>query len=82
LGDSGTYDLNDYSMLFDVEFPIYQQLKLNARYAFSLIKIRERQFHPPTDDNNRKQYNRVFSFRILWYFNEEVSRQSRLRGRF
>jgi hypothetical protein len=82
--NEGPYDDNDYSMLFDVEIPVYQQLKFNARYAFSLFKIREREYLivSPNEEKIRKQYNRVLSFRLLWYFNEEASRQSRLRAGF
>lgn len=82
--NSGTYDLNDYSALFDVQIPLYKQLKLDVRYSFSLFKIRERQYLnvDPGEEKIKKQYNRVISFRVLWYFNEESSRQSRLRGRY
>ncbi len=79
--NDGPYDLNDYSALFDVQIPIYKQLKFNVRYSFSLFKIREREYLnvDPGEEKIRKQYNRVLSFRVLWYFNEEASRQSRLR---
>ena len=80
----GPYDLNDYNGLIDIQIPIYKQLKFNARYAFSLFKIRERQYLnvDPGDVKIRKQYNRVLSFRLMWFFNEESSRQSRIRSRF
>ncbi|MCF8365851.1 MAG: PorT family protein [Bacteroidales bacterium] len=82
--NNGPYDLDDYSALFDVQIPVYRQLKVNVRYAFSLFKIRERQYQnvDPGEEKIKKQYNRVLSFRVLWYFNEESSRQSRQRGRF
>jgi hypothetical protein len=78
--NEGPYALNDYSMLFDVEIPLYKQLKLNARYGFSLFKIREREyFQGPNEGETRKQYNRAFTLRLSWYFNEEISRRSRRR---
>jgi hypothetical protein len=78
--NDGPYELNDYSMLFDVEIPLYKQLKLNARYGFSLFKIREREyFQGPNEGETRKQYNRAFTLRLSWYFNEEISRRSRRR---
>jgi hypothetical protein len=78
----GPYDLNDYNGLIDLQYPIYKQLKINVRYAFSLLKIREREYVnvDPGEVKIRKQYNRVLSFRVLWFFNEESSRRS--RGRF
>jgi len=82
--NDGPFDLNDYNGLIDIQIPIYKQLKVNARYAFSLFKIREREYLnvDPDEVKIRKQYNRVLSLRLLWYFNEETSRQSRIRSRF
>ena len=82
--NDGPYELNDYNALIDLQYPIYKQLKINVRYAFSLVKIREREYVnvDPDETKIRKQYNRVLSLRILWFFNEETSRRSRSRGRF
>ncbi len=82
--NGGPYDLNDYNGIIDIQIPIYKQLKFNARYAFSLFKIRERQYQnvDPGEVKIRKQYNRVLTFRVMWFFNEESSRRSRIRGRF
>jgi hypothetical protein len=78
---SETYNLNDYNGLVDVQFAIYKQLKFNVRYAFSLTYIRERTYQnvDPDEEKIRKQYNRVLSFRLIWVFNEEASRNSRYR---
>lgn len=80
----GPYDQNDFNGLIDIQIPIYNQLKINARYAFSLFKIREREYLnvDPGEVKIRKQYNRVLSLRLLWFFNEESSRRSRVRSRF
>jgi hypothetical protein len=82
--NEGPYDLNDYNGIIDIQIPIYKQLKFNARYAFSNFKIRERQYLnvDPGEEKIRKQYNRVLTFRLMWFFNEETSRRSRIRGRF
>lgn len=82
--NDGPYDLNDYNGIIDIQIPIYKQLKFNARYAFSLFKIRERQYQnvDPGEVKIRKQYNRVLTFRVMWFFNEESSGRSRIRGRF
>nr|NQU92359.1 PorT family protein [Bacteroidota bacterium] len=82
--NDGPYDLNDFSWLFDVQVPIYRQLKINARYSFSMIKIREREYEnvSPTEEKVRKQYNQVLSLRVVWIFNEKASRENRLQGGF
>jgi len=77
--NDGPYDLNDFSWVFDVQLPIYKQLKLDARYSFSILKIRERYFY--NADDTRKQYNQVLSFRAVWIFNEKMSKQNRSGSR-
>ncbi len=79
--NGGPYDLNEYSGMVDVQFPLWRQLKLDARYTFSLAKIREREYENVSagDEKIRKQYNQVLSFRVVWIINEEASNQSRLR---
>jgi hypothetical protein len=69
----GPYDLNDFSWIFDIQIPIYQQLKFDARYSFSIFKIRERYYY--NADETRKQYNQVLSFRVMWVFNEKISKR-------
>jgi hypothetical protein len=73
----GPYDLNDFSWIFDVQIPIYQQLKFDARYSFSMFKIRERYYY--NADETRKQYNQVLSFRVMWVFNEKISKSKSKR---
>ncbi len=73
--NDGPYKLNDISWLFDIQIPIYRQIKFNARYSFSIFKIRERYYY--CSENTRKQYNQVLSFRIYWIFNEKVSEKKR-----
>ena len=82
--NDGPYELDDWSALVDVQIPIYQQLKLNARYSFSLFKIREREYVnvEPDEEKIRKQYNQVLSFRLIWVFNEQASRRAKLNEGF
>jgi hypothetical protein len=77
----GPYSLNDYSGLLDLQFPIYQKLKFNFRYTFSLIKIREREYENvgAGEEKIRNQYNQVLSFRLMWVINEQSSRNRRRR---
>jgi hypothetical protein len=69
---SGTYNRNDYNILADVRFRIYKRFRLNLRYAYSLAKIRTRDFYTTDGDYDvtRKQYNNVISLRIVYRFNE------------
>lgn len=79
--NDGPYDQNDYSALLDLQFPIYQQLRFNFRYTFSLAPIREREYQNvgAGSEKIRKQYNQTLSFRLMWVFNEQSSRYSRRR---
>ena len=71
---SGTYSLQEISLLADVRFRIYRQLKFNFRYEYSLLPIRSRTFYKregvPVDPYVRKQYNNILTFRLIYVFNE------------
>lgn len=79
--NDGPYSLNDYSGLFDLQIPIYHQLRFNFRYTFSLVAIREREYQNVAagEEKIRKQYNQTLSFRLMWVLNEQSSRYSRRR---
>lgn len=72
---SGPYERDDFSVLFDLRFKIYQGLKLNFRYEYSMIPIRHRSYdvvsitgiHSSWD---RYQYNSMLTLRLLYIFNE------------
>ncbi len=69
----GPYNRNDWNFMMDVRFRLYKQLKFNFRYAYSLAKIRQRHFSNFYQGSwERKQFNNVLTFRILYYFNEKV----------
>jgi hypothetical protein len=69
---SGTYSRNDYNILADIRFRVYKRFRLNLRYAYSLAKIRTRDFYTTNGDFDvtRKQYNNVISLRLIYRFNE------------
>lgn len=73
---NGVYDLNDICVLLDLRLKVYNALKFNFRYSYSINKIRTREF---TDTNGysekRDQYNNVLTFRLLYMFNEKKSKQ-------
>ena len=74
--NSGTYSSNDFSILGDVRIRIWQGLKFNLRYQYSLVKIRTREFENLAGETwTRDQYNNVLSFRLIYVFNEKKSRE-------
>jgi len=73
--NTGPYDRDDYNVLADLYFRIHKKiskLKFNIRYAYSLSKIRTRDFYNNRGEytGTRDQYNNLFSFRIIYIFNE------------
>lgn len=75
---NGPYDRNDFNGIADIRFRIYQRLKFNVRYAYSIKKIRTREYTPPNVDPwTRKQYNNFWSFRLIYVINEEQSERVR-----
>jgi len=71
---SGTYSKNDFCILADFRIRIWQGLKFNLRYAYSLVKIRTRDFEDQAGNTwTRNQFNNVISFRLIYVFNEKKS---------
>lgn len=78
---SGPYTKNDFNIIADVSVRLYRQLKLNFRFSYSFIKIRERTY---SDLNNnswtRKQYNNMLTLRLLYVFNEKFIKNEKKQG--
>lgn len=74
----GPYSRSDVNGIADVRFRVWQRLKFNLRYAYSLKKIRTREFTPPyVDPWTRDQYNNFWSFRMIYVINEKQSERVR-----
>ena len=71
----GPYKREDWNILIDIRIPIYQRLKFNFRYAYSMVKIRSRYFIKT--DETRDQFNTLLTFRLIYIFNEKISSVSR-----
>lgn len=74
--NGGPYDKNDYNVLFDFNFRIHKKIskfKFNIRYAYSLDKIRTRDFYNKFFEHTgtRDQFNNVISLRLMYVFNEK-----------
>ncbi len=75
--NSGTYSKNDFAILGDIRIKLWEALKLNLRYQYSLVKIRTREFSNTAGDTwTRNQFNNVITIRLIYVFNEKRSREN------
>jgi hypothetical protein len=77
--ESGIYRSSDLNLLFDIKFRLIDRLRFNVRYAYSLRPIATREVidSKTGKPNIRDQYNNLFTFRLYYVFNEQLSRRSR-----
>lgn len=75
---NGPYSKNDFSALADIRIRLWQALKLNLRYQYSLAKIRTRDFRNEYtgEEWSRNQFNNVITLRLIYVFNEKRSREN------
>lgn len=72
--NSGRYYKNTWNFIVDVKIPIYQGLKFNFRYQYSIVPIgANRTFYAlvNADPYQRKLYHNLLSFRMLYTFNDK-----------
>ncbi|MFO8055144.1 MAG: outer membrane beta-barrel protein [Bacteroidales bacterium] len=70
---SGPYETNDFNIIVDVRFRLYQRFWGNFRYAYSLASIRSRKYTNIVGESwTREQYNQLISFRLFYIFNETL----------
>lgn len=75
--ENGVFNPNDINVLVDLRMRLYRQVKINFRYQYSLAKIREREYTSSQGSSwNRKQYNNMLTFRLVYMFNEERSQRN------
>lgn len=76
---SGIYHKDDFNLLFDIRFRVFERFRLNARYAYSLSPIATREVvdSKTGKPNIRDQYNGMFTLRLIYVFNERYSRENR-----
>jgi hypothetical protein len=74
---NGVYSPNDFCVLVDLRLKVYQALKFNFRYSYSMSRIRTREFSDAAGNiKSRGQFNNVLTFRMLYIFNEERSKRN------
>lgn len=67
---------SDVNFLADAQIRVWERLKFNIRFAYSILPIREREYtNLALDTWTRKQYNHMWTFRLVYVFNERISRQ-------
>lgn len=71
--DSVEFNRNDFSILAEAQVRIWKRMWFNVRFSYSLVPIRERMFDPGGGINpwERKQYNHMWIFRLVYVFNEK-----------
>ena len=67
---AGPYDRNDWNILVGFKLRIYEKWHFNLRYAYSIKKIRTRQYDNGVYQWERDQYNNLVSFRICYILND------------
>ncbi len=75
---NGVYKPYDVNVLIDLKMRIYRKLKFNFRYAYSMTKIRTREFTTLGNSTpwHRHQYNNNLTFRVVYIFNERQSEKA------
>lgn len=80
VGNSNTYNKNDYSICADFRIRIWQGLHAQLRYQYSLAPIRIRLFEeytPYLEYKVRQQYNNQISLRLTYIFGEDLTKLNR-----
>ncbi len=69
---NGPFSRDDFQVMADFRFPVYKNLKINARYAYSFVKIANRDIRDSMYGkmNNRNFYNNLWTIRLIYTFNE------------
>ena len=74
----GPYTNSDVDFLLDIQLKLITGLYFNFRYAYSVKKIRTREFHNVVGDLwTRKQFNNLLSFRLVYIFKDNPSIKSK-----
>lgn len=68
------FGINDYAVILDLRLPIYQRLKFNFRFQYSMAEFREREYTNMAGfTRTRNYYNNLLTFRLIYIFNEDLS---------
>ena len=62
---------NDINIILDAQIKITKGFYFDLRYAYSVAKIRTREFHNYLGSWSRNQYNNLLSFRLIYIFKDK-----------
>lgn len=70
----GPFSRNDFEVFGDFRFRLYKNLKINARYSYSLHKLATRDIRDGLTGpfNRRDFYNNLWTIRLIYTINESV----------
>ncbi|MPM29457.1 hypothetical protein SDC9_75997 [bioreactor metagenome] len=71
---TGPYNSDDYNIIIDFRFRAIWKVYFNFRYAYSISKIRVRDYNNGTNTWSREQFNNLLSFRLVFVFNEKLQK--------
>lgn len=72
--NDNVFKKDDFSVLVDLRMPIYQRLKFNFRFQYSMAQFREREYtNMAGATRTRYYYNNVLTVRLIYMFNEDLS---------
>jgi hypothetical protein len=77
----GPFKRDDFEIFGDLRFRIYKNLKINARYAYSLNKLATRTLPDSKTGrlNERNFYNNVWSVRLIYTINESKPDRQKIK---
>lgn len=78
------YRKSDLNAIADLRVRIYKNLKLNVRYAYSIRSIGERDVRDSESGQwilNNKQYNNLWTFRLIYMINEKPPQKKKSDAR-
>ncbi len=70
--------IHNVEVLGDIRFRVYEKLKMNFRYSYSLFSFRDAEFNWTGSDHpeERQQYHSVITWRMIWVINERQSKRT------
>lgn len=75
----GPYKNSDVNVLIDVQFKLFTGVHFDFRYAYSVAKIRTREFNIVALNQSwtRKQFNNLITFRLVYIFKDAPSQKAK-----
>jgi hypothetical protein len=77
------FNRDDFSLIFDIRFRIWERIKFNFRYQYSIVPIRKNVIYtnsfpstsPDFDSWQRNFYHNALTIRLIYVINERSSKE-------